>query len=129
MLKILTVRQPWATLLLREKDVENRSWYTHHRGWTLVHAAKNVDASAEAAEYGNPRTMVRGAVIGAINITSITHTSTSRWAEPGMYHWRHDLRYALTFTKPIPWTGRIKLTTVPDELISLLPDEHSFLTS
>jgi hypothetical protein len=36
----LTVRQPWASLiLLGHKRVENRSWPTAHRGRLLAHAA------------------------------------------------------------------------------------------
>jgi len=39
-MKILSVRQPWATPIVgRIKDVENRTWRTNYRGPVLVHAS------------------------------------------------------------------------------------------
>ena len=35
----LSLWRPWAGLLFNGKDVENRSWKTHHRGPLLIHAA------------------------------------------------------------------------------------------
>lgn len=40
-MKYLTVRQPWAWLLVNgHKDIENRSWPTKYRGPLLIHAAQ-----------------------------------------------------------------------------------------
>lgn len=40
-LKVLTVQQPWATLLaLGLKQFETRTWKTSHRGPLLIHASK-----------------------------------------------------------------------------------------
>lgn len=57
-MKALSIRQPWAWLILRPdllgqarldaiarselKDIENRSWSSNHRGITLVHASKGM---------------------------------------------------------------------------------------
>ncbi len=72
-MKCLSVRQPWASLIIRgTKDVENRTWDTDYRGRLAIHASKrretegdmppeawgriiavfrrNRDASAQAAE-------------------------------------------------------------------------------
>jgi hypothetical protein len=39
-MKILTVRQPWASLIVAGlKDVENRPWNTKYRGRLGIHAA------------------------------------------------------------------------------------------
>jgi len=50
MIKILSVRQPWAWLLITQelgaeqrKDVENRIWNTKYRGPLLIHASKKFD--------------------------------------------------------------------------------------
>lgn len=49
-IKALSIRQPWAWMILHAgKDVENRSWVTHHRGPVLIHAAKG----CTGAEYRN----------------------------------------------------------------------------
>jgi hypothetical protein len=37
-MKALSIQQPWAwAIIAGHKDVENRSWYTHHRGSLLIH--------------------------------------------------------------------------------------------
>jgi len=38
----LSVRQPWAWLLLNGKDIENRDWYTKYRGPLAIHASKGI---------------------------------------------------------------------------------------
>jgi hypothetical protein len=46
-MKALSVRQPWAWLLVHgPKDIENRNWYTNYRGWVMIHASKTFDRSA-----------------------------------------------------------------------------------
>jgi hypothetical protein len=45
-IKALSVRQPWAWLLIygveRTKRIENRSWSTRHRGDLVIHASKGL---------------------------------------------------------------------------------------
>ena len=42
--RILTVRQPWATAIIRYgKDVENRTWMTDYRGRVWIHAGLKSD--------------------------------------------------------------------------------------
>ncbi|WP_297428944.1 ASCH domain-containing protein [Clostridium sp.] len=46
-MKVLTLRQPWATLIaIREKLIETRSWKTDYRGPLLIHAGKSIDKEA-----------------------------------------------------------------------------------
>lgn len=46
-MKILTVRQPWASLIVAGlKDVENRSWKPKYRGRIGIHAAMGFDQGA-----------------------------------------------------------------------------------
>jgi activating signal cointegrator 1 len=46
-MKVITVIQPWATLLaLGVKKFETRSWATKHRGELAVHAGKKIDKAA-----------------------------------------------------------------------------------
>ncbi|MEI3544750.1 MAG: ASCH domain-containing protein [Alphaproteobacteria bacterium] len=43
-LPILSIRQPWAWLIVNGyKDIENRTWPTHFRGKVLIHAGKKWD--------------------------------------------------------------------------------------
>lgn len=40
-MKVITIRQPWASLIINGyKEYEFRSWKTKHRGELLIHASK-----------------------------------------------------------------------------------------
>lgn len=46
-MKVISVIQPWATLLaISEKEFETRSWMTKYRGKLAIHASKKIDKSA-----------------------------------------------------------------------------------
>ena len=46
-MKVLTIRQPWATLIMQgDKRFEFRSWRTKYRGELLIHAGKGIDKEA-----------------------------------------------------------------------------------
>ncbi len=46
-MKVITVKQPFATLIAEGlKEYEFRTWKTHYRGEILIHAGKSVDKKA-----------------------------------------------------------------------------------
>lgn len=46
-MKVLTIKQPWATLIMQgDKRFEFRSWKTNYRGELLIHAGKGIDKEA-----------------------------------------------------------------------------------
>ena len=46
-MKVLTIRQPWATLIAEGlKGYEFRTWNTKYRGDLLIHAGKGIDKEA-----------------------------------------------------------------------------------
>lgn len=46
-MKVITLIQPWATLIaLGEKKIETRSWKTSYRGTLYIHAGKSIDKEA-----------------------------------------------------------------------------------
>ena len=46
-MKVLTIKQPWATLIMQgNKRFEFRSWQTKYRGDLLIHAGKGIDKEA-----------------------------------------------------------------------------------
>lgn len=52
--KVLSVRQPWAYLIIAGfKDVENRNWKTEYRGPLYIHAGKTFDWNALLWLYDN----------------------------------------------------------------------------
>ncbi len=91
----LSVRQPWAwAIVFGGKDIENRSWQAvnhglRQRGRIAVHAAKGMtreeyeDAADFMAGIGvtcpPARDLLRGAIIGSVEVVDVVTTSTSRW--------------------------------------------------
>jgi hypothetical protein len=88
-MKVLTVRQPWASLIVEGfKDVENRSWATTFRGKLGIHAAARynhaaVDKCADLLDDPPPL----GALIGSVTLVDCVQGFSSEWAEPEMWHW------------------------------------------
>ena len=43
-MKVLTLKQPWATLVAEGiKKYEFRSWKTHYRGKILIHTSQKIE--------------------------------------------------------------------------------------
>ena len=64
-IKALTIRQPWAELILRgRKPYELRTWRTKYRGPLVIHAAAKVD-KWDARHFGlDPESLVTSAFVG-----------------------------------------------------------------
>ena len=46
-MKVITIKQPWATLIAKGyKEYEFRTWKTKYRGEVLIHAGKGIDKKA-----------------------------------------------------------------------------------
>ena len=69
-MKVLTIKQPWATLIMEGyKRFEFRSWKTKYRGDLLIHAGKGVDKEAmrRLAKY-IPEDMPTGKILGKVTL-------------------------------------------------------------
>lgn len=95
----LSVRQPWAWAIIHAgKDIENRSWSklnaTRHllafRGPVCIHAAKGMTRDEyESAGYSfadcgvavapRPHELLRGGIIGTVEIVDVVRKSSSPW--------------------------------------------------
>ncbi|MFN8854027.1 MAG: ASCH domain-containing protein [Planctomycetaceae bacterium] len=71
-LTVLSVRQPWASLLLSGEDwCENRSWDSNHRGPLWIHASTKIDED-ECERYGiDPKSLETGAILGVVNVADV----------------------------------------------------------
>lgn len=76
-MKVLTIRQPWASLIIEGyKKYEFRSWKTNFRGELLIHAGKGVDKDAmKRLEKYIPKDMPTGKIIGKVKMTDCIKTS------------------------------------------------------
>ena len=114
----LSIKQPWATLLVHGlKTIEVRRWPTARRGRILIHAARIPDERAEAWRHV-PGALVdearqQGGIIGAVELTQCVtyrsvdeflrdqeqHLNEAGWFEPPQL-------YGFTFAKPEPLAFR-----------------------
>ena len=69
-MKVLTIKQPWATLIMQEKKrFEFRSWKTNYRGEILIHAGKGVDKKAvKRLKKYLPDELPSGQILGKVEI-------------------------------------------------------------
>lgn len=114
-LPILSIRQPWAWLIMNAgKNIENRSWATKVRGRVLVHAAKGINRDEwydawdwvkhqcpAAFEKGcreiQASTIERGGIIGSVKIVDCVTSSDSPWYASGQYG------FVLRDPQPLPF--------------------------
>ncbi|HEU5374238.1 MAG TPA: ASCH domain-containing protein [Ktedonobacteraceae bacterium] len=126
-MEILSVRQPWAWLIVNGlKDIENRSWSTRYRGPLLIHAGQRFEShelegilnrldAAERQRFPMDRSAFQhGGIIGIANLVDVVTDSQSKWFEgEGYYGWRLENARLLPF---IPLRGSLGLLNVPPEI-------------
>lgn len=76
-MKVLTIKQPWATLIMQQdKRFEFRSWKTKYRGDLLIHAAKGVDKEAiKRLEKYIPDNIPTGKILGRATLIDCVKVS------------------------------------------------------
>ena len=84
-MKAISIQQPWAWAIIHAgKDVENRTWNSHHRGLLAIHAP-----AKRQLEYHWPRGVARpeeeeqptSAIIGIVEMTDVVERKRSKWFE------------------------------------------------
>lgn len=126
-MKAISIRQPWAELILQgKKTLELRTWTVGYRGPLAIHASRTIDREACAAYGIDPVQLTTGALVGTVELTAITelskvefdahqsdHLATGRfgYTHP-MYGWHLLKPQALC--KPLPMRGRMGLFNVND---------------
>jgi hypothetical protein len=107
-MKCLTVRQPWASLIMAGiKTVENRSWNTSYRGTLVIHAGRGIDKPA-MREHGHLLDEYpSGTILGTVELVDCIRDSTSPWAEDDQWHW--ILADVKPWAEPVAATGRLGL--------------------
>jgi hypothetical protein len=119
--KVLSIRQPWAWLILTgHKSIENRTWNTHYRGPLYIHAGINMhDRPIEDIERQfkikiDRNAMPMGAIIGRVDLVDVVMRSTSSWFEgPVGFVLRNP-----EIIKPVPYRGRQGLFDVPASVVT-----------
>lgn len=108
----LSVRQPWAELIVRGlKTEEYRSSLTHRRGKVLIYAAHRFEpaewavarsrrAFAPLLQTVQPEDLPRGVIIGSVEIMGCDERGPDDWA------WQ--LGNARRFRQPLAFVGRVQ---------------------
>ena len=136
MVKIISVRQPWAWLIVAgHKDIENRTWRTSYRGRLLIHASLATEPEdfpmqrqwIEPCGLVIPEDLPRGAIVGAATLSHVDCGNgyqgdglacSSPWFEgPYGFH----MADAVEFAEPIPWRGQLGLRDISDALAARVP--------
>lgn len=95
-MKVLTLTQPWATLVaIGAKQIETRSWMTQHCGALAIHAAKTFPRWAKELCWHEPfrrvlfhsglvdyKALPLGQIIAVGELTSILHVESLNPPEP-----------------------------------------------
>ncbi|HZD66078.1 MAG TPA: ASCH domain-containing protein [Acidimicrobiales bacterium] len=105
-MKALTVRQPWASLIMAgDKDVENRSFATTHRGRLAIHAAARPDPEGLASHaHLLDSDYPLAAVLGTVVLVDVVRGHHSEWAIPDCWHW--VLADPEPLADPVPLDGQ-----------------------
>jgi len=84
-MKILSIRQPWAYLIVTGvKGIENRDWNTFYRGPLLIHASKTIDYAAfesiaRVHDLQIPALLPTGGIVGRVELVDVMTKSDSPW--------------------------------------------------
>ena len=120
-LRALSIRQPWASLVVTGmKSIELRTWTTHYRGWLWIHSGKNVDADALELLGHDAKEYQTGGLLGIALLEDVWRiTNPAKWQalrsrhrSPSRFHeavhgWVFSDTIALR--KKIPALGELSL--------------------
>lgn len=138
-MKAVTVHNPWAWAIIHGgKDVENRSWFTRHRGPLLIHAGKTWSTAGASsfmvknaferagAVLHYPLFEAGGVALGVVDLVDCIEDAEPPWAMPGHWHW--VLANPRPLIEPLPMRGAQQLWEVPAATpirVAGLPDPSS----
>lgn len=93
-MKALSIKQPWAWAIFHGKPVENRNWYSKHRGPLLIHASKTFDYDGYLWILENSQRLFEfpiefiipgtkkfqfGGIVGKVNMVDCVKSYDSAW--------------------------------------------------
>jgi hypothetical protein len=116
-IKALSIKQPYPHHIFHDgKDVENRDWVTHGRGWFVVHAG--VSKSELDKEDDLQMAMPRGGVVGMARIVDCVTKMESSW-----FFGKYGFVLKDAFPLPlIPCKGALGFFVLPPEVCKQVAD-------
>jgi activating signal cointegrator 1 len=140
-MKVLSVVQPWATLLITgEKKIETRGWETSHRGPLLIHSSKKWNPSLADLCTQEPYLealsdhgfwpgdgLPLGHIIGAVfvedcqpieQLLAVLSETEKAFGDYGPQRWGWLCSRPIRFQHPIQARGNLGLWEFRDQLLS-----------
>lgn len=127
-MKAISVRQPWADLIVQgKKTIELRTWSVGYRGPLAIHASLTVEREACLVHGLDPDSVTSGGFIGIVDLVDIHPLDAREYRErrgehlatvgyPGpVFGWQ--LQNPRALSQPRPGRGRMGLFTAPDDLL------------
>ena len=122
-MKAISIKQPWAWLIANGyKTVENRKWYTGHRGDILIHASKSkanlerdIDYVRQAFGIGiDQDQLLFGKVLAVADLVACTKEPKDRidqyWHDKGHFAW---ILRRIRPIEPFEVRGKLNVFEVP----------------
>jgi len=114
-MKALSVQQPYADkIIFRGKNIENRTWPTNFRGTVAIHASMNLHPDADELSDNKKKQLVRGAIIGVVDVVDCVDKHKSKWFQKGFIGF--VLKNPRPLKKPIPCKGALNFWNVPPKI-------------
>jgi hypothetical protein len=125
--KAISIKQPWVHAILREgKDIENRSWQRHFRGWIAIHASATPRHGARlprGSKTPDFKTLDYSAICGVARLVNIVTKSPSKWfyrPDDGSINYGWMLADVKRLRRPVKCNGMLGLWQVrPNVLRSI----------
>lgn len=121
-MKVLTIKEPWASLIINGyKEYEFRTWKTSYRGKLLIHAGMGIDKNEIKLFENYNLNYEHGAIIGEVNIVdcilidetfdkelkSSNNLVYKKGNYVGIYAWK--LENVIKYENPIYIKGKLSL--------------------
>jgi len=129
MLKCLSLKQPWASLVVNGiKPVENREWKSPYRGPLYIHASKNWDEDGYQfllAHTGtdnepfipNEKECYFGGIIGKVlMVDCVTKHNSSWFFGPYGFVFKNPIKFQI----PIKCKGQLKIYQLSPQIEEIL---------
>ncbi len=136
-MKAISVLEPWAYCIFNlGKDVENRSWHTHHRGPLVICSSARLEPGWNQITYEYWKDYVMpeeiraklpgrwidlkalltpGMALGVVTVVSCQLVYASPWADLSQWNW--VIKNPRPFANPFAVKGRLGLYDLPDNLV------------
>jgi ASCH domain len=109
----LSIKQPWVNLILSgRKTIEVRSWPTRYRGELWLHAGLNIDREACARYSVDASRLVRGAVVGKVEMYDCFEFDAMAWEKTSEQH----LNFSQFSPRRYAWCFRLAEPVIPREV-------------